>query len=288
MTLPPVLTIPSALAHLGEKGVLGLVPTMGALHDGHGSLIRLAAAECDAVVVSIFVNPAQFNDPADLERYPRRLELDRAFAGDAGATAIYTPDAATIYPDGHATRISVSGITERWEGEFRPGHFDGVATVVAILLNQVRPDRSYFGEKDWQQLVMIRRMAEDLVLPGEIIGCPVVRDRDGLALSSRNVRLSDEERATALAIPRALRKMREAVGRGETDASALRSIGSSVLNQEPTVRVEYLAVVDPATLEPVETIRADSRTLIAARIGAVRLIDTMKLTDSKGSMTLLS
>lgn len=286
MTLPPVLRTPAELARHREKGVLGLVPTMGALHDGHESLIRLAA-ECDTVMVSIFVNPAQFNNPADLERYPRRLELDRAFAGDAGATAIYAPEATTIYPEGHATLVSVSGITERWEGKYRPRHFDGVATVVAILLNQVRPDRSYFGEKDWQQLAMIRRLAADLALPGDIIGCPIIRDADGLALSSRNARLSDEEGAMALAIPNALMAMRDAVGMGETDTSALRKVATSFLNHGPDVQVEYLAVVDPDTLEPVETVRARTRVLIAAWVGSTRLIDTMDLTCGNESLMFL-
>ena len=280
MTLPLVLKTPDEIDHIRPDGPLGLVPTMGALHDGHASLIRVAAAECDAVVVSIFVNPTQFNDPADLDRYPRRLELDRAFAGDAGATAIYAPEMSTIYPEGYATQVSVSGITQWWEGEHRPGHFDGVATVVAILLNQVHPDRSYFGEKDWQQLAMIRRMARDLSLPGEIIGCPVIRDRDGLALSSRNARLSDEERSTALVIPQALRAMQDAVGMGESDTSVLLNIGTSVLNRKPAVTVEYLALVDPETLESVDRIRTGTRALIAARVGATRLIDTMDLTNA--------
>jgi len=284
VTLPPVVTTPTDLERFRDDGVLGFVPTMGALHAGHGSLIRVAAAECDVAIVSIFVNPAQFDDPDDMERYPRRLELDRAFAGDAGATAIYAPNLETIYPAGHSTRVSISGITDRWEGADRPGHFDGVATVVTILLHQVRPDRSYFGEKDWQQLAMIRRMSRDLSLPGRIIGCPIVRDRDGLALSSRNARLSDEERAAALVIPHALGAMRHAATNGETRATTLISTGTSVVNREPMVQLAYLSIVDPETLEPVGTIQEGHRALIAARIGATRLIDTMDLTSAAESM----
>lgn len=285
MRTPVVLRTPADIAAWRPGGTLGLVPTMGALHEGHASLIRRAAADCDAVVVSIFVNPSQFNDPADLERYPRPFERDVATAGEHGASAIYAPEVATMYPEGHATTVHVAGVTGRWEGEHRPGHFDGVATVVSILINQVRPDRSYFGEKDWQQLAMIRRMATDLWLPGRIVGCPMIRDEDGLALSSRNVRLAPEEREAALVIPRSLTQMRERVDAGERSAEALLDAGRLVLRTRPEITVEYLAIVDPNTLEPLETIDRAARALIAARAGAVRLIDTMDLSPQHSDAT---
>ena len=278
MTAPVVLRTSEEIAAWRPAGTPGLVPTMGALHAGHLSLIHRAAAECDHVIVSIFVNPTQFNDPRDLERYPRPFERDVEIAGEHGAAAIYAPAVETMYPAGHATTVHVAGVTERWEGEHRPGHFDGVATVVTILLNHVRPDRSYFGEKDWQQLAMLRRMATDLALPGEIVGCPLVRDEDGLALSSRNVRLSPAERQAALVIPRTLGTLRVRVSAGERSVRTLLTVGGALLAGEPRVRVEYLAIVDPATLEPLETLIDGARALIAARVGETRLIDTMDLT----------
>jgi pantoate--beta-alanine ligase len=280
VTAPVVLRTPAEIAAWRPVGTIGLVPTMGALHAGHTSLIARAATDCDHVIVSIFVNPTQFNDPADLERYPRPFERDVEVAGAHGASAIYAPEVGTMYPAGNATTVHVAGVTERWEGAHRPGHFDGVATVVTALLNHVRPDRSYFGEKDWQQLAMIRRMAADLALPGEIVGCPLVRDEDGLALSSRNVRLAPGERQAALVIPRTLALMQARVAAGERSVRALLMVGGALLAGEPRVRIEYLAIVDPATLEPLETIIAGARVLVAARVGATRLIDTMDLTPA--------
>lgn len=286
MTLPPILTTPQDIDNWRPEGTLGLVPTMGALHEGHASLIRRATSECDATLVSIFVNPTQFSDPADLERYPRPFDMDRAYAARAGAAAIYAPATETIYPDGHATTISVSGITKRWEGASRPGHFDGVATVVSILLNQVRPDRSYFGEKDWQQLTMIRRLAIDLSLPGMIVGCPLVRDHDGLAISSRNARLTDHQRELALMLPAVLHVMRNLVQRGETAVEVLLKAGHDLIDKQPDIDLDYLAVVDPETLVPLDTIIQDARVLIAARTGETRLIDTMNLTEPNRDATL--
>jgi pantoate--beta-alanine ligase len=250
---------------------------MGALHEGHLSLIRRAAAENDLVVVSVFVNPTQFGDPADLERYPRDLDRDTGLAADAGASIVYAPAAETIYPKGFATTVHVAGITERWEGESRPRHFDGVATVVSILLNQIRPDRAYFGEKDWQQLVMIRRLHTDLALPGTIVTCPTVREEDGLAMSSRNGGLGGEERVAATVLSRALFSMREMAARGETDALKLALMGAIIVRREPSVTLDYLQVVDPETLEPVDSVRPGARAIVAARIGSTRLIDTMAL-----------
>lgn len=258
-------------------GSVGLVPTMGALHRGHESLIRRAAAENDRVVVSIFVNPAQFNDASDLERYPRDLDRDVAIVEAAGAAAIYAPAVEAIYPDGFATKVSVAGLTGDLEGESRPGHFDGVATVVSILLNQVRPDRSYFGEKDFQQLAMVRRMHRDLALPGEIIGCPTVREEDGLALSSRNVRLSPVARRAALVLSKALFAMRDQAEPGSDTAFRLTTMGAVLIKTEPAVDLDYLQIVDPDTLLPVDRLTPGTRALVAATVGGVRLIDNVEL-----------
>ncbi len=276
-----VVTTPAAWRDLraaAQPGAsAGLVPTMGGLHEGHLSLIRRAAAENDLVVVSVFVNPMQFGDPADLENYPRSLDRDLDLASDAGASVVYAPAVETIYPARFATSVHVSGVTERWEGESRPGHFDGVATVVTILLNQIRPDRAYFGEKDWQQLVLIRGMHTDLALPGTIVACPTVREADGLAMSSRNSRLSDKERAAATVLWRALTAMREMTGTGEADALKLALMGAIIIRREPAVTLDYLQVVDPETLEPVDIVRPGSRAIVAAMVGSTRLIDTMAL-----------
>ncbi|MDQ3542226.1 MAG: pantoate--beta-alanine ligase [Chloroflexota bacterium] len=281
MARAAVVTTPAAWRDLraaAQPGAsAGLVPTMGGLHEGHLSLIRRAAAENDLVVVSVFVNPMQFGDPADLENYPRSLDRDLDLASDAGASVVYAPAVETIYPAGFATSVHVSGVTERWEGESRPGHFDGVATVVTILLNQIRPDRAYFGEKDWQQLVLIRGMHTDLALPGTIVACPTVREADGLAMSSRNSRLSDKERAAATVLWRALTAMREMTGTGEADALKLALMGAIIIRREPAVTLDYLQVVDPETLEPVDIVRPGSRAIVAAMVGSTRLIDTMAL-----------
>ncbi len=264
--------------HPGQS--VGLVPTMGALHEGHLSLIRRAAAENDQVIVSVFVNPTQFNDPADLARYPRSLDSDTEMAAAAGATLIYAPAVEEIYPAGFATSVHVSGVTDLWEGESRPGHFDGVATVVSILLNQVRPDRAYFGDKDFQQLAMIRRLHGDLALPGEIVACPIVREADGLAMSSRNVRLGEHERELAPSLYQALTAMREAAMSGETTALKLAILGAVLVRRSPEIELEYLQIVDPLTLEPVEEVVPGSRAIVAALVGGVRLIDNLELIES--------
>lgn len=258
---------------------IGLVPTMGALHAGHAALIRRAAAENRGTVVSLFVNPAQFDDPADLTRYPRPLDADLALAEECGATLAFVPPVAEVYPDGFATAVAVAGMTERWEGASRPGHFRGVATVVAILLTLVRPPRAYFGEKDFQQLAVITRMHADLGMPGEIVGCPTVREADGLALSSRNRRLSPEQRRIAPALYAGLAAMDAAVRAGERDVARLMAIGSGVVGDAGGVDLEYLAVVDPATLEPHARVpETGARALVAAKVGSVRLIDNVALT----------
>ena len=277
MSNPWLVASPEALrAALGDLAP-GLVPTMGALHEGHLALIRRSAAENARTVVSVFINPTQFSDPADLARYPRDLERDAALAVAAGADLIYAPAPDAVYPSGFATAVEVAGPAERWEGEFRPGHFRGVATVVAILLGTVGPARAYFGEKDFQQLVVVRRMARDLRLPGEIVGCPTIRDEDGLALSSRNARLSAADRSIAVAIPRALFRMAELAGEGVIEVSALLAQGHAVLAAEPRIGLDYLAVVDPASLEPVGVVVPGARALVAAHLGGVRLIDNLEL-----------
>jgi pantoate--beta-alanine ligase len=259
---------------------IGLAPTMGALHEGHLALIRRSAAENERTVVSVFVNPTQFNDPADLAAYPRDFERDAKLALEAGADLIYAPDVAEVYPGGFATAVEVAGLTDRWEGAARPGHFRGVSTVVTILLNSVRPAKSYFGEKDFQQLVVVRRLHRDLALPGEVIGCPTVREPDGLALSSRNARLNPGDRAAAATIPRALFHMVGSSVGGERRADQLELAARSVLAQQPEVTLDYLTIVDPANLEPVENVSPGTRALLAARVGPVRLIDNMELLPS--------
>ena len=282
MSHPRIIRDPGALRAALAGRESGLVPTMGALHAGHQALIRQAAVENELVVVTLFVNPTQFSDPADLAAYPRTVEADADLAGAASADILFAPEVETIYPPGAATRITVGGVSERWEGAARPGHFTGVATVVAILLNIGRPTRSYFGEKDYQQLAVIRRLHRDLHLPGAIVGCPTVREPDGLAYSSRNRRLSREGRRAAGSLHRALTAMRSAHADGERDVAALQGIGGRFIAAEPAAQVDHLVVVDAATLEPLEVITEgrSARILVAAIIDGVRLIDNMALEDA--------
>jgi pantoate--beta-alanine ligase len=277
MTDPRIVTSVTGLRDALGGIAPGLVPTMGALHEGHAELIARSASETPLTVVSVFVNPSQFNDPADFEKYPRTLETDAAKAGAAGASLIFAPASHEIYPAGFATTVIVSGLTERWEGAVRPGHFAGVATVVSVLLNAVRPARSYFGEKDYQQLQMIRRMHADLRLPGEIVGCPTVRSCDGLALSSRNARLSPQARGDAAVVPAALSAMQQAAGSGVRDVARLEAIGRDRIAACPAAEIDYLAVVDPATLEPVAQLDMPARVITAVLLDGVRLLDNMEL-----------
>jgi pantoate--beta-alanine ligase len=272
MTAARIVTSRAALSEALQGTAPGLVPTMGALHAGHLALVARAAAENLVTVVSIFVNPAQFTNQDDLARYPRDLNHDAALAAEAGATLIFAPDTAAIYPPGFDTTVDVGELSRRWEGESRPGHLRGVATVVTILLNLVHPKRAYFGEKDYQQLQVIRRLHRDLALPGEIVGCPTIRDADGLALSSRNVRLSAQERARALAIPHALDAVAQAAAAGETDARQLEAVGLKALDV-PGVTVGYLALVDNDALEPLPALGGGGRLLVAVDVGGTRLID---------------
>jgi pantoate--beta-alanine ligase len=250
---------------------------MGALHAGHASLIRAARAACSQVAVSIFVNPTQFGPQEDFARYPRPFEADCALAAGEGADAIFAPSAEEMYPAGAETLVEVAGLSDRLDGQSRPGHFRGVATVVAKLLIAAEPDRAYFGQKDAAQVAVIRRMAADLRLATEIVVCPTVRDADGLALSSRNAYLSAEERVKALVLSRAVRRVEALAGSGERRSSALIAAAQAMFATEPAVRAEYATVVDWATLEPVEIAAPGTLFAVAARVGATRLIDNAVL-----------
>jgi pantoate--beta-alanine ligase len=264
------------VAEARAKGLrVGLVPTMGALHEGHASLIRAARADGGLVVVSIFVNPTQFGPGEDLAKYPRPIAKDMEIAGRAGADVVFNPAAEEMYQAGFATTIHVTGLTEKMCGASRPGHFDGVCTVVAKLLQIVRPDVAYFGEKDAQQLAVVRRMAADLDFGVEIRGCPLVRDADGLALSSRNAYLSAGERRQALALSAALGRARQAILGGERDAVALTDRLRQELAAAPGVKLEYVAVVDPDSLAYLATIGHEALVAVAARVGTTRLIDNV-------------
>lgn len=254
---------------------VGVVPTMGALHDGHLALVRAARAGADRVIVTLFVNPRQFNSPADLAAYPRTEEADAALLAPLGADMLYAPDPDQIYPEGFATTVSVAGLTEGLCGAFRPGHFDGVATVVAKLLIQTGADRAYFGEKDYQQLLVVRRMARDLDLPVEIIGCPTLRAADGLALSSRNARLSPQGRARAATLPAALHRAALAIGTGGAAAAEALAEAEAAILAGGFERLEYLELRRAADLAPATDRTEPMRLLAAAWIEGVRLIDNV-------------
>ena len=267
-------------AERAHDRVVGLVPTMGALHRGHAALIAQAARECDAVAVTVFVNPLQFGPAEDLAAYPRTLDADLALASEHGASLVFAPSVDEMYPRPIATTVSVSGIALRWEGDTRPGHFDGVATVVTKLLAQAGPCRAYFGEKDYQQLCVIRRLAADLDLPVTVIGCPTVREPDGLALSSRNAYLTPDERALAPALHGALRAGATVLGAGGSLDDCRRAMAAVLTGRGP-LDVIYAEPVDPDSLEPLTTALlpgASARLLIAARLGRTRLIDNLGVT----------
>jgi pantoate--beta-alanine ligase len=261
----------------GRGRKVGLVPTMGALHEGHASLIRAARGETGCLVVSIFVNPTQFGPGEDLSRYPRPVEKDMELCRREGVDVVFTPSAAEMYPDGFATRVGVAGLSEKMCGAFRPGHFDGVCTVVAKLFTIVQPDVAYFGEKDAQQLAIIRRMAADLNLPPEIHGCPIVREPDGLALSSRNAYLSADERRRALALSAALAEAKLALAAGARDAAKVAAAVRRRLEAAAGVEIQYVAVVDPDTLADLARIADKVLVAVAAKVGATRLIDNVLL-----------
>jgi len=269
-------TVAELRAALPREGV-GFVPTMGYLHRGHLALVERARRENPFVVVSIFVNPLQFGPGEDYHRYPRDLERDRALLEEAGVDLLFAPSVEEMYPAGFSTRVSVEGpLTALWEGAVRPGHFQGVATVVARLFLLVRPERAYFGEKDYQQLLVIRKMARDMGFPLEVVGVPTVREEDGLALSSRNVYLSPETRGKANLLYRALSAMREVAQAGGSVAEALRA-GEGVLAEVPEFRKDYLALVHPETLLPLSDWVPGARGIAAGRFPEVRLIDNLEV-----------
>ncbi len=258
--------------HRSQSRVVGFVPTMGALHLGHGRLIETSVRETGCTVVSIFVNPSQFNDPADFAQYPRALDTDAALCESLGATIVFAPSVEEIYPQPQQAFIDVAGLTEQLEGAFRPGHFRGVATVVMKLFQIVQPGRAYFGEKDAQQLAVIRRMVADLNVPVEIVGVATVRDPDGLALSSRNQRLTPAQRALAPLLYQALQLAASRIAQGLRDPESIKQEALSAL-AHPEIRVEYLEIVDPIWMQPVPHIEGPVRIAIAAKVGSVRLID---------------
>jgi len=261
---------------LQRKGVtIGLVPTMGALHEGHRSLIRAARLACDAVAVSIFVNPLQFGPLEDFDRYPRSLAQDLRLCGSAGVDAVFIPRAQVMYPADFETAVSVQRLTRRYEGLSRPGHFGGVTTVVTKLLNIIRPDKAFFGQKDYQQAVVVERLAKDLDLDTEIVVRPTVREPDGLALSSRNRHLSPEERKAATVLYRALSEGRELIRAGERSVRKVEAAMTRLIRAEPLVRMDYLAVVDPITLDEVRSVRGRVVLLLAVWTGETRLIDNL-------------
>ena len=265
-----------------EGRVSGFVPTMGALHDGHLSLVRAALAECRPVIASIFVNPTQFAVGEDLQKYPRTMETDRQKLEAAGVDTLFAPEAAEIYPPGFRTWVNVDGLSERLEGRSRPGHFRGVTTVVLKLLEIVQPEKAYFGRKDAQQARLVRQMTRDLHLDTEIIVCPIVREADGLALSSRNAYLQQDERRAATVLYRALDAARNSIARGERDALRLTAAMRETLRAEPLADPDYVELVDAETLEPVTRLRGACLALVAARFGATRLIDNLLIEERDG------
>jgi pantoate--beta-alanine ligase len=258
-------------------GSVGLVPTMGYFHEGHRSLMRAARTAHDLVVVSLFVNPTQFSPTEDLDAYPRDLDADTAVAIAEGVDVLFSPSVDEMYPDGARTTVHVADLTEGLCGASRPGHFDGVTTIVAKLFSIVGPCTAYFGRKDAQQLAVVRRMATDLDLPVRVVGSPLVREPDGVAMSSRNSYLSSDERRRATVLVRSLHAAADAVVSGERDARAVRRILSETLASEPAVRVDYAEVVDAATLEPVDRIEYDTLIALAAFVGKTRLIDNISI-----------
>lgn len=264
----------------GADETLALVPTMGAIHAGHIALIAEGKRRAPRVAATIFVNPLQFNDPADFERYPKSEAEDLSKLEAAGCDLVWLPSAGTLFPPGFATRLSVSGVSDRWEGEHRPGHFDGVATIVAKLLIETLPNIAIFGEKDFQQLALIRRLTADLGLGVKIVGVPTVRDPDGLALSSRNALLSAEERSRALALPQALDEARRAIAAGKPVADAL-ARAKQMLVEAGFLKIDYVALVDEATLEPLTEPAGNMRLIAAATIGTTRLIDNLPIASDK-------
>jgi pantoate--beta-alanine ligase len=260
---------------------LGLVPTMGALHEGHLSLVRAAKARCDTVAVSLFVNPTQFGPNEDLAKYPRPYERDRELLEKEGVAILFAPSAEEMYPQGKATWVVVEGLSERLDGRSRPGHFRGVTTVVSKLFHIIEPDVAFFGQKDAAQAAIIRRMVRDLNFPVEIVICPIVREPDGLAMSSRNDYLNPVERKQALALHRSLSRAEDEFRAGERSAARLIAAATKILAQEPQIRLDYFEIVDPDTLDCVEQIERPALVAVAAYVGSTRLIDNRILNPKK-------
>jgi pantoate--beta-alanine ligase len=265
---------------LGDKGIsIGFVPTMGFLHEGHESLIRKSTQENTHSVVSIFVNPTQFTNSEDFEKYPQDKDGDSSLLRALNVDVLYSPSPSAVYPEGFNTSISAGHIATKLEGKSRPGHFDGVATVVVKLLNAVNPHNAYFGKKDRQQLAVIQQVVRDLSLPVNIVGQDTVRDHDGVALSSRNSRLTDTERQAAAVLPQTLRAMITAFHAGVTSSAQLVTLGLQVLASEPLCNVDYLAIVNPITMEEIESPTIASVICIAATFGSIRLIDNTEMSN---------
>ncbi len=279
MTVVKTIAEMKALARRWRREArrIGFVPTMGYLHEGHLSLVRESKRRADVTVVSIFVNPTQFGPNEDFKKYPRDLGKDSAYLSQAGVDCLFYPDVEGIYPPGYRTYVQVQGLEDRLCGRSRPGHFRGVATVVLKLFEIVAPDTAFFGAKDAQQVLIIKRMAADLDLDLEIVTCPIVREPDGLALSSRNAYLGPAERKAALVLSTSLRWAEKAVGAGERDAARLAAGIRSVLESEPLARIDYVEAVDPETLEPVAEVRPGVLVALAVFIGSTRLIDNVRL-----------
>ena len=275
-----IIRSPAAMTGWSERlrreGVtIGFVPTMGALHEGHRSLIREARLQCDALVVSIFVNPTQFGPREDLTKYPRPISHDREICRQEGVDVCFEPTVETMYPAGFQTTVTVPAVARRWEGEARPHHFAGVATVVTKLFGMVRPHRALFGQKDFQQSVLVQQLVKDLNLGVDIAVRPTMREQDGLAMSSRNVYLSPDERGRAVVLYKGLQAGAKVIRTGETDARIIQSAMTQVILQESTITTDYLAVCDPRTLEPVTFVTLRAVLLGAIRVGSVRLIDNL-------------
>jgi pantoate--beta-alanine ligase len=278
LVLATIADIRSACARIRLGGkTLGLVPTMGALHQGHLSLIRAAQANCDAVAVSIFVNPTQFGPKEDFASYPRNLEEDCRTLEAAGVDLVFTPSVQEMYPSGASTFIEVAGLSERLDGASRPGHFRGVATVVAKLFNIFTPEHAFFGQKDAAQVAVLRKMVRDLQFPVQLDVCPTVREPDGLALSSRNQNLSEEQRRQAMVLSRALMAVQQEVQRGEHDSTKLLARALHIFEGEPAVQVDYCRIVDPETLLDIPDVCRGALVALAARVGNTRLIDNLLL-----------
>ena len=260
-----------------DRKLIGCVPTMGALHEGHLSLVRAAKLRCEFVVASIFVNPTQFGPNEDLAKYPRNFDRDRQLLESENVDAIFAPDVAEMYPSGATTWVNVDGLSEKLDGKSRPGHFRGVATVVAKLFHAIEPDLAFFGQKDAAQVAIIRRMVRDLRFATEIVACPIVREPDGLAMSSRNAYLDPAQRKAALVLSQSLKEVRRLYEAGERNPAALIQCGKLVVASEPAARLDYLELVDPQTLDPVAQATEGTLVAVAAYLGTTRLIDNATL-----------